>query len=242
MYQHAFTENGLFRNSTFSKLELRQEFLHMHFLKHRSAQVVNICSKLRLFGLKRTAFAVGKIPTYTARSELRMLATLALKCPSGASAVEVGSYLGASSCYLAAGLSASGGMLTCIDTWQNQTMPGGEQDTFDRFAANTREYQRVLRILRKSSADVLPTDLKLPLALVFLDGDHSYEATKRDFDTFENLVSPDGLMVFHDCSAVFPGVVRVVGEALSSGNWLLCGLEDSLCWLRRANHPPLDPT
>jgi predicted O-methyltransferase YrrM len=34
--------------------------------------------------------------------------------------------------------------------------------------------------------------------LLFIDGDHSYEGVKKDFEMFSPLVSPSGLIVFHD--------------------------------------------
>jgi cephalosporin hydroxylase len=37
-----------------------------------------------------------------------------------------------------------------------------------------------------------------PLDFVFLDGDHSYDGIKRDFLTYEPMVRPGGMIVFHD--------------------------------------------
>jgi len=37
-----------------------------------------------------------------------------------------------------------------------------------------------------------------PLDLLFIDGDHSYEGVKADFDNYSPLVRPGGLIVFHD--------------------------------------------
>lgn len=34
--------------------------------------------------------------------------------------------------------------------------------------------------------------------LLFIDGDHSYEGAKSDFDTFSKFVRPGGMVVFHD--------------------------------------------
>jgi len=36
------------------------------------------------------------------------------------------------------------------------------------------------------------------LDLLFIDGDHSYEGVKADFNLYSGLVRPDGLIVFHD--------------------------------------------
>jgi len=36
------------------------------------------------------------------------------------------------------------------------------------------------------------------LDFLFIDGDHTYEGVKIDFETYSQLVRPDGLIVFHD--------------------------------------------
>lgn len=49
--------------------------------------------------------------------------------------------------------------------------------------------------------------------VIFIDGDHSYEGVKRDFDGSINLINPGGLMVFHDiASSGAPGVVQFWNE------------------------------
>jgi cephalosporin hydroxylase len=34
--------------------------------------------------------------------------------------------------------------------------------------------------------------------LIFIDGDHSYEGVRRDFELYQDLLSPRGYIVFHD--------------------------------------------
>jgi hypothetical protein len=34
--------------------------------------------------------------------------------------------------------------------------------------------------------------------LIFIDGDHSYEGVKRDFELYQELLSPRGHIIFHD--------------------------------------------
>ena len=37
-----------------------------------------------------------------------------------------------------------------------------------------------------------------PLDFVFIDGDHHYEAVKRDFELYSTLMQPGGHIAFHD--------------------------------------------
>jgi hypothetical protein len=81
--------------------------------------------KARLKGFSDPA---KTIKTWTSQRELRELYRLAASCPTGATAVEIGSWLGGSAIYLAAGLKQVHGRLVCVDTWNNETMPEGERD------------------------------------------------------------------------------------------------------------------
>jgi len=172
------------------------------------------------------------IQTWTTRLELRALFTLASMCPPGAVALEIGSYLGASSCYLAAGLSLVGGRLICVDTWQNDTIPEGTRDTFAEFEANTAGVRSYITTIRARSDAIPSADLPERLHLVFLDGDHSYQAVHAEVERFGSRIVEGGTLVFHDAIA-FEGVARVIGEALAGGQWQFGGHVDNLIWLRR---------
>jgi len=174
-----------------------------------------------------------KIPTFTVREELEMLFELAHECRPGARVLEIGSYLGASTCFLAAGLRDPRASIVCVDTWQNQTMPGGIQDTFAVFEKNVKAIRHQLTLIRKSSGDVTPGELGGQFDLVFLDGDHSYKQTRADFELVSSLVAPGGMLAFHD-SLFYEGVSRVIGEALASAGWQIGGIVRNLTWLKRA--------
>lgn len=177
------------------------------------------------------------IQTWTTRAQLETLYRLAADLPANANVVEVGSYLGASTCYLAAGVAARGGTVTAIDLWNNETIPGGPRDTFEEFKRNTAGVSHLLRIVRKRTQDLTPEDVRPPVHLAFIDADHSYEATRSDASFLAPLMSPDGIIAFHD-TATFAGVGRVLGEMLTGGDWCLGGHTENLSWIRRANWSP----
>lgn len=177
-----------------------------------------------------------QIFTYTSCRELRELYELAVSCPPSAVVLEIGSHLGASSCYIAAGLKKVNGHLFCVDTWQNQTMPEGQQDTFKIFQKNTRALSPWITPIVKKSNKLDRSDVKTPLSLVFIDGDHSYTAVKQDFECVRDWLGEEGVIAFHDFgNSHFEGVTRVVGEAIASGEWMIAGQVETLVWLKRSN-------
>jgi predicted O-methyltransferase YrrM len=194
----------------------------------RRARAWHVSRDLAASGLSRAR----QIHTFTHSDELAALHGLAADLPDGARILEVGSYLGASTCFLAAGLRGKRGAIVCIDTWENQTMPDGVRDTFAEFTVNTRGVADRITTIRKRSDQITAAELGGPFHLIFLDGDHSYSATKSDLQLAASVLSADGVIAFHD-SLSFQGVSRVVGEALGTGDWMLGGVVQNLCWVKR---------
>jgi hypothetical protein len=50
--------------------------------------------------------------------------------------------------------------------------------------------------------------------LLYIDGDHVYEAVRADFEAWCPLVGPEAVVIFHDYDDWHPGVRRLVDEAL----------------------------
>jgi predicted O-methyltransferase YrrM len=128
--------------------------------------------------------------------------------------VEIGSYLGASSCFLAEGLKS--GRIYCIDTWQNDAMTEGSKDTYTEFKKNTRTYKDKIIDLRGWSYDMIDTikALNKPIDLLFIDGDHSYEGVKKDWDLYSPMLKKGSVVIFHDYGWA-EGVQKVIREDVS---------------------------
>lgn len=199
--------------------------------KKRSGRIVR--RYLRSVGLKN----VAQIPSYTSESELVALFQVALECPPGSVGLEIGSHLGASSCYLAAGLSKMGGHLYCVDTWHNETMPDGTRDTFSEFRKNTAGISTFITAVRKRSEELVYGDIRGPVQLAFIDADHSYEAVSSDFQKMRDWLARDAVVAFHD-AATWQGVSKFVGELVSSGEWRIAGNAESLVWIRPTRWTP----
>jgi predicted O-methyltransferase YrrM len=148
--------------------------------------------------------------------------------------VEIGSALGKSASYIGLGLKENGhGMLYAIDphkpTNWNDVDAVDSLKEFERniSAAGVREYVSVIR----SYSDAAARDWKLPIDLIFIDGDHSYEGVKRDWELFLPHIRPSGIVIFHDTMWDLPpyagtvrsdmGVPRFVDELRQQGYQVL---------------------
>lgn len=177
-------------------------------------------------------YTMHSIKTWMTRRELGALYRLAISCPIDANALEIGSYLGASSCYLAAGLAEVKGHLICVDTWQNDTIEEGPRDTFAEFQHNVAGVRSYITVIRKRSDRLTEDEVGKKIHLVFLDGDHSYDVVSCDTRFVTPMIAENGILAFHDAIAM-EGVARTIGECLAAGGWQFGGHIDNLVWLKK---------
>jgi predicted O-methyltransferase YrrM len=127
---------------------------------------------------------------------------------------EIGSYVGASACcFGAALLENKDGKIFCIDTWNNDSMTEGYRDTWAEFCLNTKKYSKFIVPVRGISVQVANEVCQYTskLDLLFIDGNHSYEGVKSDWETYKKFLFPGSLVVFHDYGWA-DGVQRVIQE------------------------------
>lgn len=147
--------------------------------------------------------------------------------------LEIGSYLGASAYFLAAARHGTvhAERVICIDTWQNDAMTEGARDTFEWFLVNTKTFADRITTLRGYSHHLVDAARELApegLAMLFIDGDHSWEGVRRDWDCYRHLLGPGAIVAFHDFGWA-EGVQRVVREDVEP---LVCEYESlpNLWW------------
>jgi predicted O-methyltransferase YrrM len=62
-----------------------------------------------------------------------------------------------------------------------------------------------------------------PIDFLFIDGDHSYQGVKKDFELYAPLVRPGGIIAFHDInSTIAPGVQRFWQEIAAAHETAEC--------------------
>jgi predicted O-methyltransferase YrrM len=148
--------------------------------------------------------------------EAALLFRLARDLESGPVA-EIGRFKGGSTIIFAAALPPG------VELWSydfhvalRPDMPGEQLDEELRAALTRFGLEGKVHLLVADSRIAEPPPGEL--ALLFIDGDHSYEGAKADFDRWSTFVRPGGHVLLHDAvdtggyGNVYPGVVRLTAE------------------------------
>ncbi len=172
--------------------------------------------------------------------EAEMLYDLARKITDGC-IVEAGSYRGKSTVALARGaIDGAQAPIYAIEPHAEFHGVGGmtfgppDRGAFYKAMLDTGGYH-VVRLVNLSSEQVAPT-WQEPVQLLFLDGDHSYEGVKRDFDCWQPHLRDDATILFDDATVEDLGPRRFITELTAKGDYVECGLTGKIATVRRAEH------
>jgi len=153
---------------------------------------------------------IYNIFTHLTKGEKELLFELAAQLPESPQVVEIGSYIGASTCFLAAGARSKGGKVVAVDTWTNIAMSEGPRDTYQEFLQNIEPFRDCIVVMQGESQEIGKNFFDA-IDLLFIDGDHSYEGVCDDVKIWLPKVKDNGLVVFHDYSWA-DGVQRAIKE------------------------------
>jgi hypothetical protein len=177
------------------------------------------------------------IPGYLGDREFRALAMLFVGAPRSGVSVEIGSFKGKSTVGLAA-LSAHYGLgpVVSIDPHNapavTDPMLGDQVSSFDDFLSALREseLEQQVEIHRALSRDVSPGWTR-PIRFLWIDGDHTYNGAKVDFELFSPYLVDGAIVALHDTLHEFEGPIRVfVEQMLRSDRFGPAGLLHSIGW------------
>lgn len=194
---------------------------------------------------------ITTVKGFLADDEAKALYQLASNCQGPI--LEVGSYCGKSTIYLGAAAKLKGNTVFAVDHHRgSEEHQQGEEyhdaelfdeseslfDSFKNFRANMRKAQledTVIPVVAPSK--VAAKQWHTPLAMVFIDGGHSFEAAHTDYRSWASHVQLGGILAIHD---LFPNPdeggqapITIYRLALASGLFEEVEVVNTLGVLRR---------
>jgi glycosyltransferase involved in cell wall biosynthesis len=195
------------------------------------ASVVDIGSLREVDEFARLSGQFADVAGYLSPLEGYVLHRLAKTGPGRGNVVEIGSFMGLSTCWLASGSKAAGRLpVVAVDHFKGspEHQVGGSHPveaiaktgtTLPRFRANIeRKGLADCVVVREGASTDIAAGWSHPIRFLFIDGDHSYEATRQDAAAWSRHVAAEGLVAFHDVG-VWPGVTTFYNELLATGDW-----------------------
>ena len=146
------------------------------------------------------------------------------KFPSGSKFVEVGSWKGKSSAYMAVEIANSCKEIDfyCVDTWEGSIEHKNKQELFmlyNIFLSNMKPVESYYMPLKMKSLDAVSRFGDHSLDFVFIDASHEYEDVKADIIAWLPKIKPGGILAGHDYYIddfdYYPGVKQAVNEEFS---------------------------
>lgn len=141
-----------------------------------------------------------KVPGMLTLNEGEYLHQLAQLDPGKGVIVEIGSWKGKSTIWLALGsMKVRGEKVYAIDPHKPLAEEGYMEDTEAEFRKNIREARVDSQVVPMvMSSEEAAKDWNKPIRLLWIDGDHRYQEVKRDFLLWEPHVVDGGIIAMHD--------------------------------------------
>lgn len=157
-----------------------------------------------------------------------LLHSYAAFVPEDQAIVELGSYRGKSTCYLATGAAmGSSAPVYAVDAWSEEvsawraavlsSLPSPAYEDFQAQIekAGVSDGVRVIRSLTTLAAELYDGPL---VGLLYIDGDHNRRAVLADFRAWRRHLAPNAVVIFDDFGVTKnPGVALAVGDLEGSG-------------------------
>lgn len=115
--------------------------------------------------------------------------------------VELGSYSGISYFAICESVASNGLQTRCsaIDTWLGDEHAGFYSGlVFEEFKKRHGKYKHFSRYYQETFDSALPRFRDGSIDLLHIDGLHTYEAVKHDFETWQPKLTPNAIVLFHD--------------------------------------------
>ena len=184
-------------------------------------------------------WSVDGIRGWFSTDEAAVLSGLAAGTTSKEAIVEVGSFAGRSTCSLALG--AKLGSQPAIHSVDPHSGLQGifEGSTLELFkgSLHSKGFEGAVTTHITTSVDAAAKWTERKVGLLFIDGNHAYEAVRKDFEAWRPHLAERSFVAFHDSNQ--SGPTRLLREIITDYDELRpVGLRDSLFVLQRIKEIP----
>ena len=196
---------------------------------------------------------ISTVKGFMADDEAQALYRYASAASPHGAVLEVGSYCGKSTLYLGAAVKPHGGTVFAVDhhrgseehqqgeEYHDAALFDADEGLFDSF----KEFRKNMRLAGLdntvvpivASSSVAAKQWHTPLAMVFIDGGHSFSAAEPDYRSWASHVKIGGILAIHD---LFPNPdeggqapIHIYRLALASGLFEAVEVVNTLGILRR---------
>lgn len=152
----------------------------------------------------------------------RVLYDYAVQVEGSQAIVEIGSYKGKSTAFLAAGArSGQGPTVYAVDPWDAQSPPGRDYYRYSQPATRRKFHEQLAAVgltdqvttLQGFSTQVAAGYDGAPIGLLYIDGDHTADAVENDFRAWQHHLDVGATVIFDDYGTPKnPGVAEAVGR------------------------------
>jgi len=178
-----------------------------------------------------------RTPGFLGESEARFLGLLAACVPARGAIVEIGSFKGKSTVMLASVAAHYGlGPVIAIDPHTAPAVTDAkiapDTSTFEEFMNGLRmaHVEDAVEVRRAYSREAAK-GWNRPIRLLWIDGDHTFEGTREDFELFSPYLSNGAIVAMHDALHAYEGPIRVfVERILRSDKFGPAGFVQSVAW------------
>ena len=176
------------------------------------------------------ASGVTQVRGWLLDADKDILSKYARYLDEGSTIVEIGSFLGLSAIIM--GRSNRKCRIICIDPCD---LSGDEVSApiylkagykgswqYEKLRLNLTLYGVRARVICATSQQAIK-GFSSRCQLLFIDGDHSYEACARDVALYGKWLDVGGTLILHDATETgWPGPIKVANELLNDPSWELC--------------------
>lgn len=166
--------------------------------------------------------ALSRKPGYLTEEAGQLLFFVAKALPRFSNVVEVGAFLGKSTCYIAGALQNKEASFVTIDTFDSRAMSAVSGSTEEFFRENVADYAHLVEVWKMESETASRRFLQEqrgPIDFLWIDGDHSEEGVRKDLESWLPQTAKSAVILMDDyydkgAKRVKTVVDSLVGEGL----------------------------